>query len=238
MENILGYRHFVDKKTKEIFIEAVKEAVKNIKATKIGFIGIVGSFNDKYSHDIDLIIFPAENAKIGEVVLEMIDLYKNIDLLIKKKHPRYYVIACPRKAMQELVYYLSSLEEGSAGLIPVHSLFFVDYSSFKRFNPVNFVKEIKRSMITLYGDFNVIKKLKELPQKKLEPYFWILDFEMNARIKNFPRHLIRASAESLFEYLTDKYEIKSEKGSIHDITEIEKEFLGLLKKVDKKTYGK
>jgi hypothetical protein len=59
---------------------------------------------------------------------------------------------------------------------------------------------------------------------------------MNARIKNFPKHLIRASAESLFEYLENKYGIKSEKKSIHNIDEIEEEFLKLLKKVDEKNY--
>jgi len=237
MENILGYRHFVDKKTKDIFIETCKEAIRNLKISKLGFVGIIGSFESKYSHDIDVLIFPAENAKLGEAILEMIKFYEEIDKIMKKKHQRYYVVACPRKAMQELVYYLSSLEEGSAGLIPVHSLFFPDYESFKRLNPVDFVKEIKKSMINLQGDFNVIKKLIPLPQKKLDPYLMILDFEMNARIKNFPRHLIRASAESLFSYLEDKEGIKIKTKNLHDIKEIENNFKKLLIGLDKKIYS-
>jgi hypothetical protein len=119
----------------------------------------------------------------------------------------------------------------------VHLLFFSDYRSFKRLNPVNFTEEIDKHKKSLYGDFDVINKLPNLPQNKIEPYFWILDFEMNARIKNFPRHLIRASAESLFEYLESKYGIKTEKKSIDNIKEIEEEFIRLLKKVDEKTYG-
>lgn len=236
MENLLGYRHFVDKETKEVFIECVKEAIKNFHIKKLGFIGIVGSFDQKYSHDIDLMIFPAKDAKIGEAMLELINFYREIDKILKKKHSRYYFVPCPRKAMQELVYYLASLEEGSAGLIPVHSLFFTDYKSFVRLNPSNFAEEIKKTMIPLFGDFKVIKELKELPQEKLEPYFWIVDFEMNARIKNFPKHLIRASAESLFDYLENKYGIQSKKKSIHDVVEIEKEFIRLLKVLDEKTY--
>jgi len=236
MENILGYRHFVDEKTKKIFIESLKEAVNVLKSKKLGFIGVVGSIQEKYSHDIDLMIFPAEKAKIGEAILDIINLYKEIDKILKEKHQRYYFVPCPKKAMQELTYYLATLEEGSAGLIPIHSLFFTDYKSFQKLNPVNFVEEIKKNMITIQGDFNVIKKLKPLPQEKLEPYFWIIDFELNARIKNFPRHLIRASAESLFEYLEDKYDIKSKDKKIHDIEKIEEEFLRLLKKVDEKNY--
>jgi hypothetical protein len=237
MENILGYRHFVDNKTKEIFIESAKEALKNIKISKLGFIGVVGSYDQDYSHDIDLMIFPAENSKLGEAITEMVAFYKEIDKILKKSYPRYYFVPCPKKAMQELVYYLASLEEGSAGLIPVHSLFFTDLKSFKRLNPTNFAKEVSKSMIPLYGDFNIIKRLKPLKQKNLEIYFWILDFEMNARIKSFPRHLIRASAESLFCYLEDKYNIPIKNKKIHDVEQIEKEFMSLLTVIDKKVYG-
>ena len=237
MENLLGYRHFVDKKTKEIFTECLKAAVKKSKLDKIGFIGIIGSIEEKYSHDVDLIIFPSKKAKIGESILEVIKLYEEIDKILKEKHPMYYFVPCPRKAMQELVYYLATLEEGSAGLIPVHSLFFTDYKSFEKLNPINFIKEIKKTLVTLYGNFEIIKGLEELPQEKLEPYFWIIDFEMNARIKNFPRHLIRASAESLFTYLGDKYDIKTSKKKMHNIKEIEEEFLKLLVQLDKRTYS-
>lgn len=59
---------------------------------------------------------------------------------------------------------------------------------------------------------------------------------MNARIKNFPKHLVGASAESLFEYLRDKYRLDIKKRKFHNIDEIEKEFLNLLKNLDELTY--
>lgn len=239
MENILEYRHFVDETTKRIFMESLKEAVDRFKPKKLGFIGVGGSIKEKHSHDIDLIIFPTENAKIGEAILEIVSLYKEIDQILKKKHQRYYFVPCPKKTSQELVHYLAALEEGSAGLIPVHSLFFTDYESFKRLNPASFIRAIitQKLVVTIYGDLNIIKKLKSLPPKKLEPYFCIIDFEMNARIKNFPRHLIRASAESLFGYLENKYGIKTKNKKIHDIEKIEEEFLRLLKKIDERNYS-
>ena len=56
---------------------------------------------------------------------------------------------------------------------------------------------------------------------------------MNARIKTFPKHLIRASAESLFSYLEDKYKLRSNIKDLHDIKKIGKELINLLKKLDK-----
>ena len=76
MENILGYRHFVDERMKKIFIESLKEAVEEIKLKKLGFVGIIGSVDRKHSHDIDVMMFPSEKARIGEAILEMIQLYE------------------------------------------------------------------------------------------------------------------------------------------------------------------
>lgn len=236
METIAGYRHVVDKNTKKIFLESFKEAIEKNRLSHLGFIGVIGSFNENVSHDIDILIFPNEKSKIGESIIEMIKLFDELDLILKEKHHRYYSVTCPRKTMQELMYYLASLEEGSAGLIPIHSLFFTDYESFKRINPVNFIKGIDEKVISLFGNFKIIKKLKKLPQGKLEPYFLILDFEMNARIKNFPKHLIRTSAESLFEYLNDKYGIDVGTKDFHKVEKIEKLFFGVLEKLDEINY--
>ena len=122
-------------------------------------------------------------------------------------------------------------------MIPVHSMFYANYKDFLRLSPKTFLKTIKPNLIALHGNLNDMKKLKVLPQKRLEPYFFVLDFEMNSRIKTFPRHLVRTSAESLFEYLNKKYNIKAPKEIPHDINEIEKEFVLLMKELDKRTYG-
>lgn len=236
MEHLLDYRHIVEEETRKVFFNCMKKAIKILKPTKLGFIGIIQSRGKKYSHDIDVLIFPSKDAKSGEAMIEVASLYKKTEEILKKHHERFYLALCPKKIMQEMVYYLSTLEEGAAGMIPVHSLFFPDYPSFKRFNPAAFEKTIKPKLATLHGNFLVIKKLKPLPQKKLEPYFILLDFEMNARTKTFPRHLIRSSAESLFSYLHDKYGIHLGKRRLHNLRDIEKEFKKLLRYLDKITY--
>ena len=236
MEKIGEYRHFVESEVKKLFIKSLKQAIKKIDKSKLGFIGIIGSIKEKESHDIDVLIFPNINTKIGEAIIEIAKLYNLTERSLKKHHERYYVATSPKKATQEVVYYLAALEEGGPGLIPIHSLFFTNYRDFKKFNPENFQKNIKKNLITLYGDYKIIKKLPEIPQKKLEPYFFILDFEMTSRIKTFPKHLIRASAESLFEYLKKKYNLKIKK-TPHTIPAIQKEFMYLIRELDKKTYS-
>lgn len=238
MERKEEYRHYVDSKTKQIFLDSLKRAVCKLNKNKFGFIGVIGSGNkkDSPSHDIDVLIFPSKESKIGETILEIAKLYEEVEKELKKHHERFYLAVSPKKSIQEVVYYLSSLEEGGAGLIPIHSLFFTNYHDFKKFNPVGFIKKIKGEIISVYGNWSIIKELPRIPQKKLDPYYFVLDFEMTSRIKNFPRHLIRSSAESLFEYLKSKYNIPT-KGVSGEINKIDKEFKEILKKLDKQTYN-
>lgn len=238
MNFLKSYRQKIEKKTKNIFVKCLKLALKDIDKQKFGFIGIVGSLKKPYSHDIDLLIFPSKNVKLGESIIELTKLYDFTEKNLRKYHERYYLATSPKFAMQDLTYYLASIEEGPLGLIPIHSMFFTNYRDFKRFSPKYFQQRIKKTLITLHGNFNNLKKLPELSQEKLEPYFFILDFEMTSRIRTFPNHLIRTSAESLFSYLNEKYHLNIKKHSIHDIKKIEKEFLKTLKVLDKITYSK
>jgi len=239
METKESYRHLIGKKEKDIVISELKYLIKNKKfdTSKFSFIGIVGSHQKEYSHDIDVLMFPSKKAKIGETLIEIGNVYEQLDKRIKKHSPHYYVSACPRKVMQEMTYYLSSLQEGSAGIIPIHSLFFTNYKDFKKFNPESFEKTIKEDMLVLHGSFNTIKELPELSQEKLEPYFFIRDFEMMSRVSTYPRHLVRASAESMIHYLRDKYKIKAPKNIPHDTPGIKKTIISFIKSVDRKTYG-
>ncbi len=237
METLQEYRHIVDKKTKEIFINSLKKVLKKFHFKELGFIGVIGSLKEEYSHDIDILIFPSENAKIGEAIMSVVDFYNKLEKELKKCHERFYLVCSPKKAMQETDYYVASLQEGSAGLIPIHSLFFPDYKSFKKFNPKDFQKEINKDLISLYGHFDIIKKIRnDIPQKKLEPYFFILDFEMASKLKIFPRHLVRAKAESLFSYLNSKYNLGIKNKKFHNLGDIEKEFFRILKELDKSVY--
>jgi len=236
METLNEYRHILDLKTKQVFLESFKSAIKKIDKNKFSFIGVVGSINEEKSHDIDVLIFPEINTKIGESIIELARLYELTEKELKKHNKRYYIVACPKFAMQDMMHHIATIEEGAAGMIPLHSMFFTNYRDLKKFSPKTFIEKIKKEIITLHGDFEKTKKLPNLPQSKLEPYFFILDFEMNSRIKNFPRHLIRASAESLFEYLMKKYHIILKMKVPHNIKEIDKEFVKLMKILDKKTY--
>lgn len=237
-ETILEYRHIIDKKTKDIFIKSIKKVISNFYLKDIGFIGVIGSLKKEYSHDIDILIFPSEKARIGDSIVSVSNFYEELEKELKNHHERFCPIVSPKKNMQEMIYYLAGLQEGGAGLIPIHSLFFTDLKSFRKLNPENFQREIKKTMITLYGEFNVINKLqKDIPQEKLEPYFWILDFEMSSKFRTFPRHLIRAMAESLFNYLKNKYKIRISKKKFHDVAEIEQEIYRILMELDKRTYG-
>jgi hypothetical protein len=237
METIHNYRHTIDRERALIFEDALKRAIKETHLKYIGFVGLIIDYKKKEFHDLDVLIFPSEKAKIGEAILELLQLYNKVENILKEKNERHYVVTCSRKTMQELIYYLAGMEEGNAGLIPIHSLFFPDYKSFLRINPKKFNKDIQKKLITLFGDFEIIKKIKAIPQEKLEPYFVILDFELSARIKTFPRHNIRASAESLFSYLEDKYHVPHIKKVPHDIKEIEMAFENVIKKLDMLTYA-
>lgn len=239
METLNEYRHIVDKKTKKVFVDSLKDLIKEFNLRNIGFVGVLGSHKEDYSHDIDILIFPSEKAKIGEFIISVMDFYVKLEEKLKKHHERLFISCSPRKILQEMTYYLSSLQEGGAGLIPVHSLAFVDLKSFEQFNPEDFKKEIKKNMIALHGKFEIINKLKNnIPQKKLEPYFLILDFEMNSKLKSFPRHLVRSNAESLFSYLKSKYGIMADISKIHNLEEIKPEILRILYELDRQVYGK
>ena len=237
METIQQYRHFIDRETAELFESTLRKVVSKHKPKKLGFVGIIDSPKKEYHHDIDVLIFPSKKAKIGEALIELVKLYDRVDAELKKKHKRHYLVTCPMMSMQELIYFIASIEEGSAGLIPIHSLFFTNHRDFKKFNPKEFQKEMIKQLVTIYGDFSIIKELETLPQKKLEPYFFVINFELNARIRTFPKHSIRASAEHLFHYLRTKYDLKISDEVPHNTHEIEKEFIKLMKQLDRITYS-
>lgn len=240
MEVIHTYRHIIPKEVIEHFEEAAKEVLRKNKPKNLGFIALMVDSERKEHHDIDMIVFPNSKAKIGEAMIELVEFYNSIEKELKVKHERYYLATCPKMAMQQLIYYISALEEGAAGLIPVHSMFFTDYKSFTKISPAKFWKKVEKGIdiVPLHGNFESVKKTIPLPPKKLEPYFFVLDFELNNRIKTFPRHLIRSSAQHLFDYLRLKYNIEIKDKLPHNVEEIDKEFIKIMKNLDKITYSK
>jgi hypothetical protein len=239
METIHSYRHVIPKETIKHFETAVRSVLHKKDFRKLGFIGLMIDWEKSEHHDIDLIIFPAQKAKVGEAMIQLIDFYNTVEKELQKENERYYLATCPKMAMQEYMYYIASIEEGAAGLIPVHSMFFTSYRDFRKISPKKFADKVEKGtdIYALHGNFEDIKKIPQLPQKKLEPYFFVLDFELNARIKTFPRHIIRTSTEHLFYYLKIKYRIPMKEKIPHNIKGIEKEFIVLMKRLDKETYA-
>jgi len=237
METIQEYRHIVTNEIQSIFTEILSKSLSKINKNNLGFVGIIE--NEKgFPHDIDVLIFPSNESKLGEVIIDIVHLYREVQKELKKRNEKLYLAVSPRKDMQEMIYYLASLEEGSAGIIPIHSLFFPDYKSFKKFNPEGFSKAISKNLVTIYGDFDIIKGIKPISRKLLEPYFFIINFELPLKIDTFPRHLVRSSAQSLFDYLEQKFNLKSSRKSFHKPEDIEKELFRMLRELDKRTYKK
>lgn len=141
METISEYRYVITQEIQSIFLEVVKKSLSKIKKSHIGFIGVIENTKG-FPHDIDILIFPSKESKIGGAIIEIVLFYREVQKELKKRNERLYLAVSPKKDAQEMIYYLASLQEGGAGIIPVHSLFFPDYNSFNRFNPVGFVKLI------------------------------------------------------------------------------------------------
>lgn len=238
MEAIHTYRHVVPKSVVEDFEKIAIKVSKKMSLKKLGFIALMIDKSKNEFHDIDLLMFPKKDAKLGEAMIELVKYYNAIEKELQKNNERYFLATCPKMVMQEFMYYIASIEEGHAGLIPIHSMFFPDYKSFLAMSPKKFAKKVElgQDIILLHGDFSEVKKIKPLPQRKLEPYFFVLDFELNARIKTFPRHIIRASTEHLFNYLKVKYNIPIKDKIPHNVNELEKEFTKLMRTLDKRTY--
>lgn len=236
METIEEYRHVLTKELQDLFISILKKCSQKIEKEHIGFIGVIEN-KKGFPHDIDVLIFPSKNSRIGESVIELTKLYREIQKELKKRNERLYLAVSPRKDMQEMVYYLASLQEGGAGIIPVHSLFFPDYPSFKNFSPAGFIKSINKKMITIYGHYDAIKEAPKINQKLLDPYFYIINFELPLKIDTFPHHLVRSSAQSLFDYMEKKYNLKPSKKTFHSLNEIENELFRMLRELDKRTYN-
>jgi len=238
MENMSEYRSCVSRETTNLFLSSFRKALKKVDKKKFSFISVVGSAIEKdLIHDIDIIVFPGVSVKLGESILEMAKLYDLTEKELKKHHKRYYLVTAPKFAMQEATYHLASTQEGSAGMVPIHSMFFANYRDFKKMSPKRFIERVLNDSHVIHGSLADVKKVPKLSQKKLEPYFFILDFEMNARIKKFPQHLTRASAEALFDYLHKKYGLNVDKNISHSLKGLEKEFRALIHELDKKTYG-
>ena len=84
MKSMQSYRHVIDLKTKEIFVNCLKKIVKEIDMEKIGFVGVIDS-KKEFSHDIDVLIFPSKNARIGESFFFCYEIISEVGERVKEK---------------------------------------------------------------------------------------------------------------------------------------------------------
>lgn len=238
MESINSYRPTISKDIVKEIEKAARLITQENPPKNLAFVGLMIDYNKKIHHDIDLIFFPSKKCKMGEAILELTDFYEKLEKKIKEKNEKYYLVPCNKHHLQQLVYYLATLQEGSAGLIPIHTLFFPDKASLNK-TPEKFKAKVlsEENIIVIFGGFEDAQKETNIEKFSFEPYSHILDFELYARIKTFPKQLVRASAQHLFNYLKVKYNLDLSDQIPHNLEEIDKHVKNLIISLDKKIYS-
>ena len=228
-------RYLVDNESAKIYEEILKKAIKIVKPKNIGFIGFIFDYMKIKDFYLTTLFFPSKTGKIGESLIEMKKIDQKVNNFIKNKKGNYHVSISPKKLTHEMIHGFSTLEEGEEGLLPVHQLYFTNYKDFKKIPPKSFFESLK-NMETLYGNFEDIKKRKDVTLQKLSPYLFILHSVLGTNIKTLLKNDEKAAIESLFEYLEQKYDLKINHKIPSIVKQKEQLFIKIMKELDKKTY--
>lgn len=230
-------RYLVERDAAKIYEDSLKKAIKSSTFKNLGFVGFVFNYAKSEDYSINIITLPKGEGKIGHALIELDKLYKKTEQILKRKRKfHYYQSISPKQIMHEMIHESSVEEEGKEGLLPIHSIFYPNYRDFKKFTPKKFIKELEIHMISLFGKFDIIKKLPTRSQEKLEPYFLILHSIIGTEIKTKSKREIRATTDSLFEFLKDKYGLNFSHKIPQTKKEMEKLFYFLMEELDKRTY--
>jgi hypothetical protein len=231
-----SYRHIIDSDIKAAFRNAFSEALEIVDKKKFGLVGLFGSFANSHSHDIDVVIAPSRNARIGDSYLECSKLFDETSRILKEIDKKYYIVASRKMVMQEFMYHIAVGQEGEKGMIPVHFIFFTSYHEMQKIFPKSFTEDMQKNLIVLHGNINSINVIPSLSQEKLVPYYYIMEIEISTLLRVFPNHLVRRSIEHLFNHLGRRYNIPIPNEIPHDIDGIRKEFESLVLTIDEMTY--
>lgn len=228
------YRHLISRDDARIYRFILKGVLQKFKPKNIGFVGVI--FDDSKTKDVYLgtLILPKLRGKIGESLIELRKINYEVENALEKKG--YNLSISPKKAMHQMIHSFSTTEEGEEGILPISIAYFPDYKSYRKIPPKTFFEEVKNNLQVIYGKFEIIKKLKNISQDKLEPYFFVLHSVLGTKIKTLSQKDEKAAIESLFEHLKQKYNLVLDEKIPENEKQKEQLFVKIMKKLDKRTY--
>ncbi|MFH1650113.1 MAG: hypothetical protein ABIA93_06190 [Candidatus Woesearchaeota archaeon] len=189
-------------KERDAFKGSLTAAVLNTDMSKLGYVGLFGSsLSENEAHDLDIMVVPALDAKVGEALLAEQALLRETDARLRRDHD-LYVGTCPRKIFQPEAYWIIGEHKGVATLLPVHNIFYPDKGSGDRNSPVRFFDSIRGTTLDLYGSMDSLLARPSLPQATLEPYFVLSDMRP---ADAYPEALQREKLGAALSYLATHY---------------------------------
>ena len=229
----IGNRRKITNQKVEKFRTSLEKSLKDIDRSKIGYVSLIGSVDSNASvHDIDIMMFPSKNAGMGESILEMNRFYDCLDERLQRDQG-LYIATCPKKILQPETYHIIGQEKSNEKMIPLHTLFYPDYCSFNAINPVDFKEKINNSLIPLIGEFDNITERENIPQKVLEPYFFIIAHQIPLIADRYPEKLVEQKTLEVLDYLETHYDISDidKPRNLSDCKKVIKEALNMLDKL-------
>ncbi len=205
------YRQLISPQDVEKFRQAVYATIPEVDRAKLGYIGLLGSANSRgrFVHDLDVLVFPTPEAGIGEAVLAMNKFLQTVDARLQKDGG-LYLATCPRKILQPEVQHIISQVRGAANKLSTHTIFFPDYRSLTRISPQDFMRTISENSEAVLGNFDVIRQRQDKPQKTLEPYFFMTDYQIALVADRYPEQLTLEKTEDILAYLTKNYGLRAQ----------------------------
>ncbi len=205
----MTYRQEISPERVEKFRQAVYRTASEADRSKLGYIGLIGTAltKEKPVHDVDVLVFPSASANVGEAIISMNNFYHSLDARIQTDEG-LYLATCPRKILEPEVNHIISQIRGRDCKISTHTLFFPDFRSFQQINPIGFLESITQNAEAVVGDFDSIRRTTEKPQKQLDPYFLIADFQVPLVADRYPKQLLLEKTQDICDYLAKHYGVK------------------------------
>jgi hypothetical protein len=204
----MTYRQEISPENVEKFRRAAYRTASEVDKTKLGYIGLIGTSTTRGQsvHDLDVLVFPSPNVGVGEAIIAMNDFYRALDARLQAEDG-LYLATCPRKILQAEVNHIIGQVRGRKNKLSTHTLFFPDERSFNVINPVGFPESSSFQREDVVGDFDVIRRTREMPQKTLEPFFWIGDYNISLVADRYPGKLVLEKTEEVTAYLKTRYNL-------------------------------
>lgn len=175
---------------------------KNIK--KFSYVGLIGSCNPK--RDLDLLILPANNLKIGEFIKRNVEFLEILERKLKERNIGLVIFTS--EWSQEEVNWIS--KRNSNKDIFLHLISNFGWQRDEKTIKEILIKAVKSTNKTYYGDINYIKKIKNL--KPSIDYTHL--FFSNCFFSRYPKELETKKIQEMAKFIL---KIRGEKISFPDL---------------------